>query len=346
MIALPDLGGWVKLHRGLLLSPVWQNEYAYRVYTSLLLRTTYQDKTVAGAKLLAGQVLASQTDIGDVTGYSRKVVRAALDLLAQQRAINVCGQHGKTGTIFTVHSFPFMGTGRLLSGSDFSGPEIEPESGPSKNHCAGPTQTQSYSISEMEMDYPEHMVVAGLETQNLTDLRPESGPVINKDEEVENLRINPLPPLQKGAEGFSDSISIILQMWRESCAALDMAYIEDSKTIRGAAAIASGLLASGKADLDTIRQGMVNLLTMKKSDPKAKLYSLGTLSRSLSNFLNGPGVPCSAVTPVSLVWWRWTCDQCKDCMSGKIPHDAPPPSAIPCRVTRGCTGMMYPKKHE
>lgn len=126
MIALPDLGGWVKLHRGMLLSPVWHNEYAYRVYTSLLLRTTHQNKTVVGARLLAGQVLANQTDIGELTGYSRKVVRAALDFLAAQRAINVCGQHGKTGTIFTVHSFPFMGVGGIPTEPNFSGPETEP----------------------------------------------------------------------------------------------------------------------------------------------------------------------------------------------------------------------------
>lgn len=350
MIPFSELGGWVKLHRGLLLSPVWQNGIAYRVYSSLYLRTSHKERIQTvnsmAVKLLAGQLLTSQAEICELTGYSRKAVRSALEYLARQKAVTVCGQYGNTGTVYAVHPFPFM-EGEGGEGGCFSGPKFGPETRPNEYEEPGHDENDENSLCDRGVSLAGDLAGAGTFFESWPDVGPEGGPAINnKDEEVEKLRNNPLPPFKKGAGDFSSSVSFILNMWRETCEAAGVPYIEDKKTVRGAEAIARELLGTGKADADAIRKGMKNLLVMKASEPKAKLYNLGTLCRGLSNFVAenpaGHGGNQGAAIETVYEWFTLHCPVC--CMKHirKLPvnrPDKPIPETMPC-FTKDCTGAM------
>ena len=133
-------------------------------------------------------------------------------------------------------------------------------------------------------------------------------------------------------------------MWRECCEAVGGTYIEDKKTLQGAEGLARDLFDTGKADADTIRRGMKNLLAMKAAEPKAKLYTLGTLCRNFSAFADMGGAQAARSQPAEkYVWRHWECDKCHDSISGKRRPNDPTPDTIPCNQTRGCTGTMQPK---
>lgn len=350
MLALPDVGGWVKLHRGLLLSPVWQNGIAYRVYSSMYLRTAHRDRMetapAMALKLLAGQLLTSQAEICELTGCTRKAVRSALEFLARQNAVTLCEQCGKVGSIYAVHSFPFMERGGTGASPR---PEYGPEYGPGETGSAG--QVQKYQNRLCGNGFSFSGALAG--TESTRQSRPESGPekgpgFINKDEEDKKQRIIPLPPFEKGAEdsSLSDSTLSVLRMWRETCEAAGVGHIEDKRTVRGAEAIARELLDPGKADADTIRRGMKNLLAMKAAEPKAKLYNLGTLCRSLSNFITAepPGDVGNRGFAGETVyeWHTLHCARCNTQHFRKLPvnrPDKPVPATMAC-FTKNCDGVM------
>ena len=343
MIALPDLGGWVKLYRGLLLSPVWLNEYAFRVYSSLLLRSAHKTKRLAvrGAdvELLAGQLLTSQADIGELTGYTRKQVRSALACLVNARAVTIGGRFGTAGTTMTIHPFPFSESRENdCAPIPKQGPVIGPVTVGVIDHEGNVEKSMrnsDFSFSGVTMEAESPPTSGPNKGSN-------NGPSINNDEEVKKQRIIPLPPFEKGGDEISDSVLLVLKMWREACAVAGMAYVEDAKTMRGAEAIARELLASGKVGADAVRKGMKNLLAMKAVEPKAKLYNLGTLCRGFSNFMDVEKKPDSAKTE-QMIWWLWTCDVCGLTAAAKWPSDRIP-QTNPCQAPRGCPGTMHPEK--
>lgn len=346
MIALLDTGGWVKLHRGLLLSPVWQNSIAYRVYSSMYLRTAHKERmepaNTVPVKVLAGQLLTSQAEICELTGYTRKAVRSALEFLVQRNAVTVCGQCGKAGTVYAVHSFPFMEREESVVSS---WRELGPKTGPRETGPRGLVKNRENHQCHNEFSFSGVVTGAGSTPLSGPEFGPEEGPVlINKDGEVEKIRNNPLPPFEKGADGYSDSISFILRMWREACESARMPYIEDKKTLRGAEAIARELLVTGKADAAAIREGMKNLLAMKKTEAKAKLYNLGTLCRGLSNFVTnestGHGGNQYSTAETVYEWFTLHCPVCRTKHIRKLPvnrPDKPVPETMPC-PTKDCSG--------
>ena len=83
--------GWIKLHRAILDSPVFDDAETFKVWCLLLLNAAHDEvnKMMYGYVLQAGQLDMTQQQIATVTGLSRKKVRTVLRKLGQQGAIEM-----------------------------------------------------------------------------------------------------------------------------------------------------------------------------------------------------------------------------------------------------------------
>ncbi len=108
MTMQPDRAGSVELPRSILLTPAWDSQTAWRIFSWLLLSATRYDRqeSVHGhvLQLRRGQIAVSQLEIGRSTGLSRKSVQTALRLLEIEGFLirdTVCGGHAAIYTVRT-----------------------------------------------------------------------------------------------------------------------------------------------------------------------------------------------------------------------------------------------------
>lgn len=101
----PDCAYSVELPRGLLLTPVWASQAAWRVFSWLLLSAA-RDGAQESVYGHAPRFSASHLEIGRATGLSRKSVQTALRLLEAEKVIVREGAHAGRAVVYAVGAYP------------------------------------------------------------------------------------------------------------------------------------------------------------------------------------------------------------------------------------------------
>jgi hypothetical protein len=99
-------GGWIKLHRKLLDSPIWANLNLLKFWIWCLLKASYQSIAVkdglAELSLRPGQFLYTHGEASAQTGLSQKVVRVCVEILGREMGIKMGRIKGSKKSILTV----------------------------------------------------------------------------------------------------------------------------------------------------------------------------------------------------------------------------------------------------
>lgn len=95
--------GWIKLHRELLESPIFQNEKLFKVFVWCLLKANPSPNRWQGIEIQAGQFVTSLSRLVAETGLSQKTIRNALRKL--EKMGELVTQKSRAYTIITICNY-------------------------------------------------------------------------------------------------------------------------------------------------------------------------------------------------------------------------------------------------
>ena len=162
----------------------------------------------------------------------------------------------------------------------------------------------------------------------------------NKEVVINNN--TPLTPRKRGAEIAShENYTLALELWRDVCDSVGLAFIVDNCTANGARKIAARYLDTGELTPETIKMAMAKLAHIITHNERSSHYTLNALGNNISRYLEVSKKETVAVQPKS-IWWDFICDVCGETSAVFLPaHVQPKP--VPC-ACQGCMGMTIPEK--
>lgn len=328
-----NYSGWFPVDRGVFLTPVWQDEQAFRVYASLLASATHRDmiETVGSVSvsLQPGQLTASQSEICALTGYDRNTVRNALGVLKREGAVECGVPQNRRFSVVTVHGFPFSQQGEGKNGeAGFSLDSL-----PIESTKIYPPFDGGNVVDDAGFD-----VADGLDDTNHF---PENPPALYRNKEYKEL--NNIKK-EKNILFSSSSITFILSLWRKAREQAGELYCEDPVTLEGAALMAELWFDTGKATEADIAAAMTNFVQTVKTNEAAKFYTLKTLANSFGTYAVQPADASPAVGRVKMAVWTIRCDVCKSATT-RLAKEGQTLGPRPCSFEfpgGGCGGVIQP----
>lgn len=325
-----NYSGWFPVDRGVFLTPVWQDEQAFRVYMSFLASATHREiiETVGSAsvRLFHGQLTASQSEISAMTGYDRNTVRNALAILKREGAIECGVPQNRRFSVVTVRGFPFSREGEEENGKD----DFSLDSLPTESTKIHQPFDEGNAFDDAGFGIPD-----GLDDTNRFSENP---PALYRNKEYKELNN------KKKEKNILSSSSIlsVLSLWRSAKEKAGEPYCEDPVTLEGAALMAELWLDTGDASETVIAGAMSRFLHVVKTTEAAQLYTLKTLANRFGSYLEPP----PPVEAVKRYPWTFTCDTC-GATSAAFFKETEPPNPHPCRnqirIGVYCIGTMFPK---
>lgn len=97
------MSGWIKLYRSLLDWEWYKDKNVYRLFTHLLLKANYEDKSYKGLLIKRGQILTSRSVLSKETGLTEQEIRTSLNKLKSTN--NILVEANKDCTIITILNF-------------------------------------------------------------------------------------------------------------------------------------------------------------------------------------------------------------------------------------------------
>lgn len=167
-----------------------------------------------------------------------------------------------------------------------------------------------------------------------------------RDAKKEEVIINNTPhtPRKRGAEIASvENYNIALDLWREVCAGVGLAFIVDNCTANGARKVAARYLDTGVLKPDAVKGAMRKLAHLITHSEKAQHYTLNALGNNISRYLEAMEND-STVSSSKRIAWRFVCDICGTDAVGLYPVGITPEPSPCIKAKRGhCTGTARPQ---